>query len=169
VKADSVDPQTLTVCSHSSALACTNIVSDTEITLFKDSQVTYIPRELHDFSKAIDPETCGIISKCSSVGRSYISIESKMLRECGGMFGVMTYYHSSVVCHKEVLPTTNHLFLKDAKFWHFFTSKSDYSPDFRILIQQFSQFAGHSLVTVSSAKDLFVAIVHAALGKCQSD
>jgi hypothetical protein len=124
---------------------------------------------LHDFSKEIDPETCDVISKCSSVGRSYISIESKMLRECGGMFGVMTYYHSSVVCHKEGLPTTNHLFLQDGKFWCLAASRSDYSPDFRILIQQFSQFAGHSLVTVSSARDLFVAIAHAALGRCQSN
>lgn len=93
-----------------------------------------------------------------------------MLKECGGMFGVMNYYHSSIVCHKEGIPSTNHLFLKEAKFWPLYSSTgSNHNPDFRISVQHFSQFAGDSLVTVRTAKDLFVAIVHAALGEYLSD
>jgi hypothetical protein len=116
-------------------------------------------------SKGINPKTTNLVSKCSWVGKSHVSIESKMLRTCGGMFGVMSYYHASIVCHKEGVPVTNHLFVKTATFWRVFLHNGrNEDPDFRILIQQFSQFTGHCLVAVSHPRDLFVAIAHAALG-----
>jgi hypothetical protein len=145
---------------------CTNITSDAGITLFKDRSIIFVPRQLHDLLKEINPKTANIVSKCSWVGKSHVSIESKMLGTCGGMFGVMSYYHASIVCHKKGLPVTNHLFMKTAKFWPVSShTRSNHVPDFRMLIQQFSQFAGHCLVTVSRPQDLFIGIVHAALGR----
>jgi hypothetical protein len=82
---------------------------------------------------------------------------------CGGMFGVMNYYHSSIVRHKEGLPVTNHIWLHDAQFWGLYGDPG--IRDYRWLIQQFSQFSGRSLVTVSKPRDLFVAVLHAALGR----
>jgi hypothetical protein len=164
--------RTPTVCGHSRVSTCADNASESDagITLFKDRSIDFIPRQLHDFSEKIDPKTTDIVSKCSSVGKSHVSIESRMLKECGGMFGVMTYYHSSIVCHKEGLPSTNHLFLKAAEFWRLYpTIRSNHDPDFRVSVQHFSQFAGHSLVTVRNPRDLFVAIVHAALGGYLSD
>jgi hypothetical protein len=113
----------------------------------------------------IDPNAEDIVSKCSWVGKSYLSIESKMLRTCGGMFGVMNYYHSGIVCHTRGVAATNHLLLKTPTFWRVFQqTERNHVPDSRMLIQQFSQFTGRSLVTISQPRDLFVAIAHAALG-----
>ena len=74
------------------------------------------------------------------------------------------YYHASIVCHKNGKPVTNHLFLKPPRSGPF-TRKQEcnHIADFRQLIQQFSQFAGHCLVTVSQPEDLFVAVHLAAL------
>jgi hypothetical protein len=143
---------------------CTNITYAAGITLFKDRSIIFVPRQLHDLLKEINPKTANIVSECSWVGKSHVLIESKMLRTCGGMFGVMSYYHASIVCHKKGVPVTNHLFLKTAKFWRLSPhTGSNHVPDFWMLIQQFSQFAGHCLVTVSRPRDLFAAITHAAL------
>jgi hypothetical protein len=151
---------------YSRVLTYTNITSEAGIAVFKDREINFVRRQLHDFSKEIDPQMTDIVSKCSWVGKSYISIESKMLRKCGGMFGVTTHYHSSIICHKEGLPATNHLFLKNAKFWPLYTNtRNNHVPDFRALMQHFLQFAGRSLVTVRNPGDLFVSIVHAALGR----
>ena len=142
------------------------------MTISIDRSIRFIPRHLHAFSENIDPNATDIISKCSTIGMQYVSIESKMLKECGGMFGVMTYYHSSIVCHKKGIPSTNHFFLKEAKFWHLYRRGTDdliAVPNFRVSVQHFSQFSGHSLITIPDPKDLFVSIVHAALGEYLSD
>jgi hypothetical protein len=132
--------------------------------------ICFILRDLQDFSQEINEMTTDIISKCSWVGKPYVSVESSMLKECGGMFGVPTHYHSSIVCHKDGLPATNHLFLNGAKFWPIFKthSKDAKSPDFRYLMQHFSLFTGNSLITVTSLKMLFNSIIHAALGRSLS-
>jgi hypothetical protein len=75
----------------------------------------------------------------------------------------MGHYHSSIVNHKEHLPVTNHLFLEDTKFWSL-SSAPEGVHDFRLLIQHLSQFAGHSLLTAETPKQLFVAIGHAMIG-----
>jgi hypothetical protein len=153
------------VCCLSNVWVCTNVAYGTGITLFKDRSITFVPRQLHDLLKDINPKTNDIISKCSWVRKSHISIESKMLKICGGMFGVMSYYHASIVHHKKGVAVTNHLLLKTAMVWRISQqTESNLIPDFCMLIQQFSQFTGHSLVTVSHPHNLFVAIAHAALG-----
>jgi len=87
-----------------------------------------------------------------------------MFQACGGMFGVMPFYNSSVVHHKENLPATNHLFLADAKFWTLYTSVSDHTPDLRVLVRHLSEYVGDLLSSVSEPQELFVSIAHAALG-----
>jgi len=87
-----------------------------------------------------------------------------MFQACGGMFGVMPFYHSSIVHQKENLPATNHLFLVDAKFWTLYTSSSHDTPDFRVLVRHLSEFVGDPLSCVSEPQQLFVCIAHAALG-----
>lgn len=41
------------------------------------------------------------------------NIEGKMLKDCGGMFGVVEHYFSYIVAHKLGLVATNHLFLPE--------------------------------------------------------
>src|SRR5580698_4993887 len=77
----------------------TDIASEVGITVFKDREINFV----------LNLHTTDIISKCSWVGNSYASIESRMLRKCGGIFGVAMHYHSSIICNKEGLPATNHL------------------------------------------------------------
>jgi hypothetical protein len=91
-----------------------------------------------------------------------------MFETCSGMFGVMPFYHSSIVHHKENLPITNHLFLVDAKFWDAYKlatgNANDHVPDLRVLVRHLSQHAGEPLSSVSEPQQLFVVIAHAALG-----
>lgn len=165
-KADRLEsPKPVVLMSYPSVPTYTNVTSEAGITVFDNREITFVHRQLHEFSEEIGPQTSDIVSKCSWVGKSHASIESRMLRECGGMFGIATHYHSSIVCHKEGLPATNHLFLQNAEFWPLYTSTgNNHVPDFRSLMQHLLQFAGRSLVTISNAQDLFVSIVHAALG-----
>jgi hypothetical protein len=125
------------VCGHSCILTYTDKTSelDAGITLFKDHLIKFIHPQLHDFSKKINPTMTNIVSKCASVGKSHASIESRMLKECGGLFSIMTYYHSSIICHKEGIPSTNHLFLKEAKFWPYTNARNNHKPDFWISVQ----------------------------------
>jgi hypothetical protein len=48
----------------------------------------------------INPNAEDIVSKCSWVVKSYLSIESKMLCTCGGIASIMNYYHSGIVSYE---------------------------------------------------------------------
>jgi hypothetical protein len=124
----------------------------------------FVPQQLDYFSKSIDADAGDLVSKVAWVGSLYASVESRMFEDCGGMFGVMPFYNSSIVRHKENLPATNHLFLGHATFWDLYTSASDHTPDLRVLVRHLSEYVGDLLSSVSKPQELFVAIAHAALG-----
>jgi len=124
----------------------------------------FVPQQLDRFSKSIDTDPSDLVSKMAWVGSSYASVESNMSDTCVRMFGVMPFYNSSIVRHKEHLPATNHIFLGGATFWKLYSSAGDHTPDLRVLVRHLSEHAGHPLSSVSNPQELFVAIAHAALG-----
>jgi hypothetical protein len=139
------------------------VTSAVGITPFKNHTIVFVFCALYCFLKALDLNT-NVVSKCSW-GGLHISIESEMMSACGGMFGVMTYYHSSIVCHKGSRQRITYFSMTPRSGLYHKTGVRDY----RWLIQQFSQFAGRSLVTVSPPGELFVAVLHAAFGRWLSD
>lgn len=151
------------------------ILADAIIALHRGYRhARFVYQELTSFSKEI-PQTPGdLVSKSSWLGNPYGGVESRMFKECSGLFGVMPFYHSRIVHHKEDVPVTNHLFLRDAKFWPVFIiylrrsdsdiEVNDIKPDYRMLLENISQYVGDMLMSVPFPQELFVSIAHAALG-----
>ena len=103
-------------------------------------------------------------------GLNYVLIEPRLLRDCGGMFGVPKHYYSFRVHHEDGCPTTNHLFLPspsenaDDFRWDLFPGPPE-SPEYRSLLGHVIAFAGHSLVTAKDLPSLIRAVLHAHLGE----
>ena len=110
--------------------------------------IQFVPRKFQRFAQEISEMPDDIISNIAWVpclSESSESIEGKLLSTCSGMFGVMSFFYSTIIHHRERLRASNHHWLYDAK--------------------NYSQFAGDSLVMASTPADLFIAVLHAAIGK----
>ncbi|KIK53212.1 hypothetical protein GYMLUDRAFT_207582 [Collybiopsis luxurians FD-317 M1] len=102
-------------------------------------------------------------------GLNYVLIEPRLLRDCGGMFGVPKHFYSFRAHHQNGCPTTNHLLLPspsenpDDFRWNLFRELPE-NPEYRSLLGHVIAFAGHSLVSAKDLPSLIRAVLHAHLG-----
>ena len=141
---------------------------ETAIPHFNDRNVEYVKQNIIGSSSKLNFASSGLVVKCSWVSLAAKSVESDLLRDCSGLFGIPKHCYSFLASHGNDLPATNHLFLPDdteleSCYWNLFDSDVG-SPDRRGLWVYISSFAGHSLVTARSAKALIHAVFHACLG-----
>jgi hypothetical protein len=94
------------------------------------------------------------------------NIESKLLKECGGMFGVVKHYHSCMLCYKPGVKATNNLLLpeeaeaidkpKDGEKG----AEKDLRGQWMVVLH----FAGELLVKARTPIVLMKSVMHAILG-----
>ncbi|KIK64282.1 hypothetical protein GYMLUDRAFT_71248 [Collybiopsis luxurians FD-317 M1] len=101
-------------------------------------------------------------------GQHNSDFELRLLRDCGGMYGIPEHF-SSVRHHEKGCPTTNHLFLPspsenlDDFRWNLFDEPTE-KPDYRSLWRRMDAFPGHSLVSAKDLLSLIRAVLDAHLG-----
>ena len=132
--------------------------------------VEEVKQNIIGFSSDLSFASPGIVVKWSWVSPTTESVESELLRDCSGLFGVPKHYYSFLSCHGNDSPATNHLFLPDDTeietcYWNLFHPNTG-SPDRLGLWVYVSSFAGHSLTTARSSKTLILSVFHACLGMC---